>query len=103
MEVVVIQHPDVQECAAIAVPVAPGDDEVKIVAIVVPGRTLSPEALIEFLVPRMPRFMIPRYIEFVDALPRVEATFKVQKVKLREDALNDRTWDREAAGIELPR
>jgi crotonobetaine/carnitine-CoA ligase len=96
-------HPDVLACAAIAVPDSSSDDEVKVVVIAVPGRTLTPEDLITFLVPRMPRFMIPRYVEFVDELPLAEATFKVQKVKLREVALNDRTWDRVAAGLELPR
>ncbi len=43
--------------------------------------------------------MVPRYVEFVDALPKTEATMRTQKVKLRESALNERTWDREAAGI----
>jgi crotonobetaine/carnitine-CoA ligase len=51
----------------------------------------------------MPRFMIPRYLEFVDALPKTDATMRTRKVELRQQALNERTWDREAAGIELPK
>jgi crotonobetaine/carnitine-CoA ligase len=49
----------------------------------------------------MPRFMVPRYVEFVAALPKTEATMRTQKVKLRDEALNDATWDREAAGIRV--
>ena len=45
--------------------------------------------------------MVPRYVEFVDVLPKTEATLRTQKVKLRDDPLNDRTWDREAAGISV--
>jgi crotonobetaine/carnitine-CoA ligase len=68
-----------------------------------PGSDLTPEGFIQFLIPSMPRFMIPRFVEFVDALPKTEATLRVQKSKLREEPLNDATWDREAAGIELPK
>ena len=103
VEASVNEHPQVLDSAAIGVPTGDGEDEVKIVVMPFPGNAPTPEELLAFLVPRMPRFMIPRYVEFIDELPRTEATFKVQKVKLREDPLNDRTWDRVAAGFELPR
>jgi carnitine-CoA ligase len=47
--------------------------------------------------------MVPRYVEFVDSLPRTEATMRIQKAKLRVDPLNANTWDREAAGVRLPK
>jgi carnitine-CoA ligase len=97
------QHPAVQETAVIAVPSELGEDEVKAVCVVAQGQSVTPEELIEFLAPRMPRFMIPRYLEFVDALPKTDATFRVRKVELRENALNENTWDREKAGIKLPK
>jgi carnitine-CoA ligase len=103
VEAGVSQHPAVQECAVVAVPSELGEDEVKVCVVVRPDEKLTPEELIEFLIPRMPRFMIPRYVEFIDELPKTEATFRTQKVKLREDPLNERTWDREAAGVSLPR
>ncbi len=102
VEALVSEHPDILQCAAIAVPSELGEDEVKVVVVLKPGRHLGPEELLEFLVPRMPRFMVPRYLEFVDDLPKTE-TQKVRKVEFREDALNERTWDREKAGIEVPR
>ena len=42
---------------------------------------------------------MPRYVEFVDALPKTDATLRTRKFQLRVDPLNDRTWDREAAGV----
>ena len=51
----------------------------------------------------MPRFMIPRYVEVVDALPKTDATQRTRKFELRSGALNANTWDREAVGIAIPR
>ena len=50
----------------------------------------------------MPYFAVPRFLEFVDALPATE-NGKIQKYKLRERGITDRTWDREAAGITVKR
>jgi crotonobetaine/carnitine-CoA ligase len=103
VEALVTQHPQVAEVAAIGVASEHGEDEIKIVVVLHPGQQLLPEELIAFLIPRMPRFMIPRYIEFVSELPKTDATFRVRKVELRENPLNERTWDREVAGILLPK
>ena len=40
---------------------------------------------------------MPRFIEFVDALPTTESG-KVQKYKLRERGVTAGAWDRETAG-----
>jgi carnitine-CoA ligase len=103
VESAVNEHPAVAESAAIGVPSDLSEDEVKVVVVLEPGETLSPEDLIHFLIPRMPRFMIPRYVEVVDALAKTDSTQRTQKFSLRENALNDRTWDREKAGVQLPR
>jgi crotonobetaine/carnitine-CoA ligase len=103
VEGIVNQHPSIAECAAIAADMEHGEQEIKICVVLVPDAELAPEALIEFLIPLMPRFMVPRFVEFVAALPKTEATMRTQKVKLREHALNDNTWDREAAGVVVPK
>jgi crotonobetaine/carnitine-CoA ligase len=51
---------------------------------------------------RMPYFMVPRYIRFVDTLPKTP-TERVQKVKLRDEGITADTFDREAAGITIKR
>jgi crotonobetaine/carnitine-CoA ligase len=42
----------------------------------------------------MAQHMLPRYIDFVDALPRT-ATEKVEKQTLIARGVGSRTWDRE--------
>jgi crotonobetaine/carnitine-CoA ligase len=103
VEAIVSQHPDLTGVAAIGVPSEHGEDEVKIVATRREGSALTHAELIHFLIPRMPRFMVPRYIEFVESLPRTPSTQNVRKVELRTNPLNENTWDREAAGIEIPK
>lgn len=103
VESIVMRHPGVAEVAAVAVPSEHGEDEVKIVVVRAPEQEFSAEELIRFLIPIMPRFMIPRFVEFVAELPRTVASRQVRKVELRANALNERTWDRERAGVVIPR
>ena len=96
VEVVVNEHPSVLESAAVAVPSEWGEDEVKIVVVPRPGEGLEPAELIDFLTPRLPRFMLPRYVEVTTSLPKTP-TEKVRKVELRAQGITPETWDREAA------
>ena len=86
----------VAEAAAIAVAsdIPGGEDEIKAVVVLNPGRSLSAPALAAFCAERMPRFAVPRYIEFVDALPKTP-TSKLQKHRLRDAGITPNTWDRE--------
>ena len=51
---------NLQESAAAAVPSEWGEDEMKIVVVPRPGITVEPRELMEFLSPRLPRFMLLR-------------------------------------------
>jgi carnitine-CoA ligase len=98
-------HPAVARSAAVAIKRtehAGADEEIKLVVELEPGARLSAEELVRWLIPRAPRFMIPRYIEFMEALP-LTPTQKVQKKLLRDAGVGPSVWDREAAGVELPR
>jgi crotonobetaine/carnitine-CoA ligase len=103
IETIVNTYPAVSECGAVAVPAEQGEDEVKIAVVLEPGVKFEHAELIEFLVSRMPRFAIPRFIEVWEALPKTEATARIQKAKIREAGVSDRTWDRVKEGVELPR
>jgi carnitine-CoA ligase len=94
-------HPDVLECAAVGVASIYVEQEVKVFVVRRPQSELTEEMLIRFLADRMPRYSVPRFVQFVDDLPRT-ATAKVRKELLRAMP-NDDAWDREAKGIELPR
>ena len=100
LETVVNQHPGILESAAIAVPSELGEDDVKIVVVLKPGASFAPDELIRFCASRMAYFMVPRYVEIADSLPK-NASQRIEKYKLREQGINDATWDRERAGISV--
>jgi len=102
VETEVLAHPAVNECAAVAVRSEVSEDEVMVVVAPVPGATVDAAELVQFLIPRMAHFMVPRYVRVVDALPKTP-TQKVRKTELRSDGVTDDTWDREAAGITIRR
>ncbi|MET0703160.1 MAG: AMP-binding protein [Mycobacterium sp.] len=92
VEAEVLAHPAVRECAAIPVPSPYGEDEVMIV-VSVSSTTLAADELAAFCESRMPRYMVPRYIDIVDELPRT-ATGKVRKAALRDRGITKTTWAR---------
>jgi len=96
VETLVVEHDGVVECAAIGVPALHGEDDVLVAVIVRDAATFDPAALVGFLEPRMPRFMLPRYVLVVDDLPRTEASMRVRKHELRARGVPDGTYDREA-------
>jgi len=98
------KHPEVLDCAAVAVKLgseAGADEEIRLVVVRKPESALDADALTRWLIPRMPRFMVPRFVEFMTALPQTP-TLKVQKIQLRNRPIAG-VWDREKSGIELPR
>ena len=102
VEAEVTSFPYVQEAAAVAVPSALGEDEVLVAVVPQPGAPLDPKALVDYLIPRMPHFMVPRYIRVMDELPKTP-TQKVQKHLIRSDGVTADTWDRERAGVVVRR
>ena len=90
------EHPAVLESAVIAIPSADTEDEIKACVVLRPGQQLDAPALQAFLDQRLPYFMVPRYIEFMDQLPKTP-TEKIQKQRLRERGLTPSTWDGGAA------
>lgn len=76
----------IDQCAVVGVP--NGDDNIGIVYVVPkPGANLTEAALLDALRPRLASYKMPERAYFVDALPLTSGTGKVQKFKLREDAL----------------
>jgi crotonobetaine/carnitine-CoA ligase len=102
VEAEVMGHPGVLECAAIPVPSEYGEDEVMVYLTRRQGETFSEADLIDFLEPRMPRFMVPRFIAIVDELPKTE-TEKIRKSALRDQGVTPETWDRDADQNRLTR
>jgi len=95
-------HPKVLESAAVAVQSELAEDEVKICVVLKPGESLAPEELIRYANDRMPYFAVPRYVEFMESLPKTP-TERVQKYLLKQAGVTPNTWDREKAGVEVHR
>jgi crotonobetaine/carnitine-CoA ligase len=100
VEAEVAEYAAVAEVAAFAVPSEYGEDEVMVAVAPKPGAGLEPRALVDFLIPRVAHFMVPRYVRVLQELPKTP-TNKVQKSELRDAGVTADTWDREAAGIVL--
>ena len=95
-------HPAVLEAAAVAVPSPDGEDEVKVVAALRPGRELTPEALTAHLADRLPAYMVPRYLDLrSEELPKT-STGKIRKPELRAEGAAG-AWDRNASTTLQPR
>lgn len=95
VESIVDEHPSVLESAAVAVPSELTEDDIKVVVALRPGAELDPAGLLEYCVERMPRHMVPRYIELrQQLLPRTPSE-KVAKEELRGEGVGEQTWDRE--------
>ncbi|MBW2284138.1 MAG: AMP-binding protein [Deltaproteobacteria bacterium] len=102
IERVVNSHASVHESAAVGIRLKDrgGEDEVKICVVLRPGEKLGPEALLDYCQEHMPYFAVPRYVEFINELPKTQ-TEKVQKHKLRDAGIATGTWDREKAGYRV--
>jgi crotonobetaine/carnitine-CoA ligase len=101
IEKVANSHPKVLESAAIPVPSDLGEDDVMLFAVLRSSKQLAPEELIAFCEERMAYFMVPRYVQYVEGLPKT-ATQKIQKYELKKRGIGD-AWDREKAGYKLTR
>jgi crotonobetaine/carnitine-CoA ligase len=64
--------------------------------------TLTPEEVLAFCEGRLAYYAAPRFIEFVEELPKT-GTQKIQKNLLKQRGRTAGTWDREAAGVSIAR
>jgi crotonobetaine/carnitine-CoA ligase len=85
------KHPDVAEVAAYPVPSDLGEDDVMVAVVRRDGASVTAEDLHAHCVTELPRFAVPTYIRFVDALPRTP-TEKVEKYRLRSEGITPDTW-----------
>jgi crotonobetaine/carnitine-CoA ligase len=102
IESTVNTHPAVLECAAYGVPSELTESEVVIAVVLKPGMTVSPEELLDFCQGKMAHFAVPRYVRFMEALPKNHAE-RVQKFELRGQGVTEDMWDREAHGYQVRR
>jgi len=100
LEQAIDRHPAVVESAVHAVDSELGEDDIK--ACIVAGAKIEPAGLFDFFRNNLPYFAIPRYVDFVDALPR-NGVGRVMKHKLREAGITPDTWDFESMALTVSR
>ncbi|MGH6703552.1 MAG: AMP-binding enzyme, partial [Bradyrhizobium sp.] len=104
VEMLIARHPSVLEVAAVPVASELSEDEVMIYVVCRDGHAVSAEELVRFANRNMAHFMVPRFVHFIDAMPKT-ASEKIEKYKLKSWAEQNRAalWDREAIGLKLER
>jgi crotonobetaine/carnitine-CoA ligase len=93
-------HPAIADVAVHAVASKLTEDDVKVTAVLRDGATLAEEELCRWSLDKVPYFAVPRYIEFRNELPK-NATGKVLKYQLRDEAVTPTTWDLEQSDLEV--
>jgi crotonobetaine/carnitine-CoA ligase len=91
------RHPAVAEAVAVGVPSPVGEDDVKAFVRLRPGANATADELFRFVAGRLPFFMVPRFLEFIDEIPKT-ANEKAQRYLLRQRR-GGREYDREALGV----
>jgi len=94
VESIVEKYPGVAVCAAFGVPSELGEDEVMIWVIPQKEIQLDLKDLIRYCAENMAYFMVPRYIDIVEEIPRTE-TLRIIKTEMKKQGVTERTWDRE--------
>lgn len=104
VELILSRHPSILEVAAVPVASEMSEDDVMVYVVKKPGETLTHADVVHFAAEHMSYFMVPRFVDFIDALPKT-ASEKIEKYKLKQDAQARRAelWDREREGIEVKR
>lgn len=88
------KHEGVAECAAFGVPSDLGENEVMIWIQPKKNVNLDLKELMHYCTENMAYFMVPRYVDIVEEIPRT-GTLRAQKTDMKKRGVTDRTWDRE--------
>jgi crotonobetaine/carnitine-CoA ligase len=95
VETCIEEHPDVEEAAVIAVPDELRGEEIKAFVVRRDGSQVTPEAIVALCEEKLTDFKVPRYVEFIDKIPRTGPE-KPNRPALKERPDQTACWDRAA-------
>jgi len=78
------------------------EDEVMVAVVLQPSQTMAPEELLDYVQDKLAYFQVPRFIDFVEALPKSKV-HRIMKRFLKERGVIESTYDREKVGYEIKR
>ncbi|MGN9837082.1 acyl-CoA synthetase [Nonomuraea sp. H19] len=87
VEAAIFEHPAVAEAAVIGVPDATWGETGRAFVVARAGHAVTGEELRDFLLARLAKYKVPRYVTFVEDLPKT-GSGKIQKLKLRDLSLS---------------
>lgn len=100
IEQVMITYPEIEECTVIGVDAEIGEQEIKALIKVIPGKSPTPLDIVRWCEQKLPYYQIPRYIEFVKYFEKT-GTQRIRKDQLSKDIEN--CWDLEKSGYTIYR
>ena len=74
------------------------EDEVMVAVVLKPSETIAPDELLKFCEGKLATFQIPRFLEFVDKLPKSEV-HRIMKRYLKDQGVSEKTYDREVGNF----
>jgi crotonobetaine/carnitine-CoA ligase len=100
LEAAILRHSRIAEVGVHAVSSPATEDDIKACVVLSQGEPLAPEDLFTFFRDSLPYFAVPRYVEFLEALPR-NAMGRVLKHELRACPLGPGTIDFDRLGLTI--
>ncbi|MCK9275370.1 MAG: AMP-binding protein [Syntrophales bacterium] len=72
VEKAILEHGDIAEASVIGVPDETWGEAIKAVCVLKKGKEITPDQLIHYVASKIARYKKPKYVVFVDSLPRTE-------------------------------
>lgn len=82
IEQTILEHPGIDSVSVIGVPDPKFGEGIKAICVLKPGEQLLAEDLMEFVAGRIARYKKPRYVQFVESLPRT-STGDIDRVQVK--------------------
>lgn len=79
---VLFSHPKIMEACAIGVPDQHSGERIKAFVVLKPGETSTQEEIVDFCRQNLVRYKVPKYVDFVDTLPK-SAVGKILRKELK--------------------
>lgn len=101
IEAVALEHPAIAEAMALGVDSGfESDDDILLCIVPSDAYAVEYETVLSYLAQHLPHYMVPRYLVFMESLPRT-ATGKLQRGAMRAKLPDLSLWDRKANNVSL--
>ncbi|HLU03116.1 MAG TPA: ATP-dependent acyl-CoA ligase, partial [Advenella sp.] len=101
IEAAALEHPAIAEAMALGVDSGfESDDDILLCIVLRDGHAVEYDTVLRYLAQHLPHYMVPRYLVFMQSLPRT-ATGKLQRGAMRAKLADVSLWDRKANNVSV--